>query len=268
MESPRLVCSARTFVLFTVASVALTQTACLQSRLHVRDGSGYDSYSTSSAAPATGETAANAAASSYVIDELKAEIARLTGRIEELERSKAAPAPKNENEGLIQALDKRIAELEKTQLEVLERLKGQHVEAAATASQTSTSPSNGGGTTGGTGNFDRGRTAHAAGKFDDAIQALGAYISQNPNGKHVEEALFLKGESQFLIKQYKSAIVDFSKISEKFPKSKRIPLVLLKIGQSFEALGMQDDARGFYQDLVERFPKTSEAKKAKARLKG
>ncbi len=264
MESPRIFGTSRTLFLLIVASAALSQAACLQTRLQVRDGGGYDSYSTTSAAPATGDSAANAAASSYVIDELKAEIARLTGRIEELERSKAAPAPKNENEGLVQALEKRMAELEKTQLEVLERLKGQHVEASAPASQATSSPSNGGGS----GNFDRGRSAHAAGKFDDAIQALGNYLSQNPNGKHVEEALFLKGESQFLTKQYKSAIVDFSKISEKFPKSKRIPLVLLKIGQSFEALGMQDDARGFYQDLVERFPKSSEAKKAKARLKG
>lgn len=252
----------RTLVVFFVATAALTQASCLQTRRHVRDGQSYDSFSTSSAAPATNEAAASAAASSYVIDELKAEIARLTGRIEELERSKAAPAPKNENEGLVQAMEKRIAELEKTQLEVLERLKGQHVESSH-AEPASTASS-----TVGSGNFERGRTSHAAGKFDDAIQALGSYLAQNPNGKNVEEALFLKGESQFLIKQYKGAIVDFSKISEKFPKSKRIPLVLLKIGQSFEALGMQDDARGFYQDLVERFPKTSEAKKAKSRLKG
>ncbi len=57
-------------------------------------------------------------------------------------------------------------------------------------------------------------------------------------------------------------------MKEKFPKSKRVPVTLLKIAQSFEALGMADDARGFYQELVEKFPKSSEAKKAKARLKG
>ena len=42
---------------------------------------------------------------------------------------------------------------------------------------------------------------------------------------------------------------------------------LLKIGQSFEALGMKEDAKGFYQELTDKFPKSPEAAKAKKKVK-
>jgi len=203
-----------------------------------------------------------------VIDELKAEIARLSGRIEDLERARAATQGKSEKDEMLKTLESRMTELEKTQLEVLERLKApqknQQQEASAAPSEATGA---GQSTAGGAALFEKGKAAHAAGKFDDAVESLGRYVAQFPKGKNVEEALFLRGESHFLLKQYKQAIVDFSKVSEKFGKSKHMPAVLLKIGQSFEALGMNEDARGFYQDLVERFGKSPEAKKAKSRLK-
>jgi tol-pal system protein YbgF len=243
------------------------QTGCLRSRLKTREGTYSDATPNSYSAPNSSDSAAASASSSYLIDELKAEIARLSGRIEDLERGKSTEG------SMPKLLESRIVELEKTQLEILERLKGgkgKFPPASGSSSSISepavseTSPSSGPSA----GLFDKGRAAHAAGKFEEAIESLDSYLVQSPKGKNVEEAIFLKGESLFLTKQYKSAIVDFSKISEKFPKSKRIPTALLKIGQSFEALGMTDDAKGFYQELVDRFPRSTEAKKAKTRLKG
>jgi tol-pal system protein YbgF len=260
-------------VLFSIL-LMLSQMACLRTRMKTRDGDFYDSTPASSSAPSSGESAAVAASSSYVIDELKAEIARLTGRIEELERQKTtaasnAAAGSEATDGHIKAIEQRVIELEKTQLEILERFKG----GSFKASGTSAAPSSDSGVTDShsgdsAGQFEKGRAAHAAGKFEEAIGALDGYISKSPKGKNLEEALFLKGDSEFLTKQYRAAIVSFDKMKEKFPKSKRVPVTLLKIAQSFEALGMADDARGFYQELVEKFPKSSEAKKAKARLKG
>ena len=48
---------------------------------------------------------------------------------------------------------------------------------------------------------------------------------------------------------------------------KRLPLALYNIGLSFDALGMKSDAQGFYAEVVEKFPRSAEAKKAKAKLK-
>ena len=248
--------------------LAFGLSGCLRTRLMVRDGGVHDATPSTYSAPSSGEGAAASASSSYVIDEIKAEIARLTGRIEELERSKASSAPTQPEANLasVKALEDRMVELEKTQLEILERLKGGGSKGSSGSSQASRSsePAQGGAR----GDFERGKAAHAAGKFDDAIESFDSYLKQSPNGRGAEEALFLKGDSKLLTKQYKAAIVDFSKFSDQFPKSKRIPLTLLKIAQSFDALGMSDDAKGFYQELVERFPRSAEARKAKARLKG
>jgi len=77
----------------------------------------------------------------------------------------------------------------------------------------------------------------------------------------------MRAEAYYQLKQYKKAIVDYSKFPEKFTTSKKMPVALLKIGQSFDALGMRDDAKSFYQELIEKFPKSQEAKKARSKLK-
>jgi TolA-binding protein len=61
--------------------------------------------------------------------------------------------------------------------------------------------------------------------------------------------------------------VDYSQFPEKFPKSPRTPKALFQIALSFDALEMKDDARGFYQELAEKYPNSPEAKKAKAKKK-
>ena len=60
--------------------------------------------------------------------------------------------------------------------------------------------------------------------------------------------------------------MEFSKFPEKMQKSPYHPQALLRMGESFEGLGMKEDGRAFYSDLVEKFPKSPEAKAAKKRL--
>jgi TolA-binding protein len=114
--------------------------------------------------------------------------------------------------------------------------------------------------------FEKGKNQHAAGNHEAAIDALSAYLKSS-KPKQAEEATFLRGESLYETKQYQKAIGDYSKFPEKYTKSKKMPYVLMKIGQSFDALGMRDDAKAFYQELVEKFPKSPEAKKARKKIR-
>ena len=86
-------------------------------------------------------------------------------------------------------------------------------------------------------------------------------------GKQVEEATFLRGEANFKKLQYNKAILDYSKFPEKFQKSSFHPKALLRIAESFEAMGRKDDAKAFYSDLLEKFSKTAEGKIAKKKMK-
>jgi TolA-binding protein len=109
--------------------------------------------------------------------------------------------------------------------------------------------------------YQKGKKEYTAGQLQPAIESLTLYLDRQPNGRHAEEATFKRAEAHYLLKEYKKAIVDYSKFPEKYNKSKHLPTALYKIGQSFEAMGMKDDAKGFYQELVEKFPKSSEARK-------
>ncbi|MGZ3697637.1 MAG: tetratricopeptide repeat protein, partial [Bdellovibrionota bacterium] len=110
------------------------------------------------------------------------------------------------------------------------------------------------------------RAQFKAGNFSAAIETLTAYLKTAKKGK-TEEATFLRAESYYKLKQYKKAIVDYSKFPEKYTHSKNMPQVLYKIGLCFDNLGMRDDAKGFYQELIEKFPKSPEAKKARPKAR-
>jgi tol-pal system protein YbgF len=189
----------------------------------------------------------------YVIDEIKSEITRMTGRIEELERTD------KQDEGKASGSKEQLAKLE-TRVQELEQAQAQMIEAIKKM-QSAPAPLDAGTA------FEKGRKHFEDGDDDEAIKALSQYLKSGGE-KHAEEATFLRGEAYYRQKQFKKAIVDYSQFPEKWKRSKRMPSALLRIANSFEALGMKEDAQGFYQEVVEKYPKSPEAKKAKARVKG
>ncbi len=228
----------------------LLGTGCLKTRAQLRDEPADAAADSSHSGAARMEPVA---AQSAALDEIKSELTRLNGRIEELERASAQQA-KTENTAAqeqTKKLEARVVELEQAQLAALEAVKKLQV-----AQPPADAPDL----------FEKGKEQVDSGDLNAAVESLSGYL-RNPKGKHAEEATFLRGEAYYGLKQYKKAIMDFSKFPEHFGKSKRVPTALYKIGQSFEALGMRDDAKGFYQELVEKFPRAPEAKKAKSRIR-
>lgn len=83
----------------------------------------------------------------------------------------------------------------------------------------------------------------------------------------VKKGPYEEGESYFEDKDWKKAIVAYTRFREANPKSKNYNKATLKIAVCFEQLGMKDEAKTFYEEVVAKEPKSDEAKKAKARLK-
>jgi TolA-binding protein len=226
-----------------LALTLITFPGCLKTRAHVRTDSP-DAAATSSELLASQASA---------IDELKTELARLTGRLEELERAQGQ-ASKNESAAQLEAVKKletRLNEIEQAQIETLESLK--KVQTSSPAADPVSW-------------LEQGKSRLISGDLEGAAEALSEYLKSS-KPRQAEEATFLRGEAYFGLKQYKKAIIDFSKFPERFQKSRKMPEALYKIGLSFDALGMREDARNFFQELIEKFPKTVEAKKAKGRVR-
>src|SRR4051812_47936891 len=138
----------------------------------------------------------------YVIDELKSEMTRLQGRIEDLERTQKdthQTAAVKANSDELKKMEGRLVELEMAQANVLEELKKLR-ETAAPADPAEA--------------FDKGKAHFDAGQYDGAVDSFTAYL-RVPKGKRAEDATFYRGESFYALKQYKKAIVDYSKFPEK-----------------------------------------------------
>lgn len=185
--------------------------------------------------------------SQYGLEEMRAELAKLSGKIEEMEQEKKTSQTSQAEEQ--QKLLGRIAELEKQLKEKEEKENGPALPEGKTPIQAA-------------------KDAIANAKLEDAIHYLDSFLKDHLTGKEVEEGTFLRGETYFKLREFKKAIIDYSKFPEKFSKSNFHSKALLKIAECFEALDMKDEAKSFYQDLFEKFPKTFEGKIAKKKLNG
>jgi tol-pal system protein YbgF len=228
-----------------VLALALSTSACLKTRAQLKDD-GDDAGEK----PVKANVQDVQPKDAYVIDEIKGEITRMTGKIEDLERSQQqANSPAKQEE--MKKIEARIVELEHAQVQMIEAIK---------KLQSNVPPPDP------TETFEKAKKEFSAGDYSAAIDGFTSYLKV-PNGKLAEEATYLRGEAFYETKQYKKAIIDYSKFPEKFTRSKHMAQALYKIGLSFEALGLKEDAKGFYQELVDKHPKSAEAKKARPKLK-
>ena len=78
---------------------------------------------------------------------------------------------------------------------------------------------------------------------------------------------FAVAEEKFEKKSWREAILDYEKYRKANPKGKQVATATYKIGVCFQELGLADDARAFYEEVVSKYPKAKEASKAQTRLK-
>ena len=78
---------------------------------------------------------------------------------------------------------------------------------------------------------------------------------------------FAAAEELFAKRDWKGAIPDYERYRKQSPTGAHWRDATYKIGLSFQELGMADDARAFYEELVSKAPGSAESKKARARLK-
>lgn len=91
-------------------------------------------------------------------------------------------------------------------------------------------------------------------------------VEKKSKGKEKEVSPLEEAEGHFSSKDFKKAIVKFQNYIDKNPKGKAVAEATYKIGVCFAELGLKKDAKEFLKDVVDNYPSSAWAKKAKFRL--
>jgi TolA-binding protein len=112
------------------------------------------------------------------------------------------------------------------------------------------------------------RLSEAVGLLTSEMTALKtASASESGSSSAAKKDLFDQAEESFKAKDWKKAVLTYQKFRDSNPKSKKFAEATYKIGVAFQELGMSDEAKAFYDEVVAKFPQSAEARRAKARLK-
>lgn len=111
-------------------------------------------------------------------------------------------------------------------------------------------------------------------KMEGQIQALSVQVNQQAANNSsankttpAKKSTFDTAEELFSQKKWKEAILGYQKYRDNNPKGMYYSESTYKIGVAFQELGMKTEAKVFYEEVVEKFPKAEAAKKARYRLK-
>lgn len=105
-----------------------------------------------------------------------------------------------------------------------------------------------------------------AGKLDDALAALRAFIARYPRHDYADNAQYWVGEAYYAEKDFARGLVEFRKVIEVYPRGNKVPDALLKVGYCYQALGQGDKARAVLEQVVTLYPKSEPATLAAKRL--
>lgn len=221
----------------------------------------------------TQKQAQQAVAAEQATEQLEARMEKMQGRWEEQEHQRRQAVEKLEER--LSAQDKKLSAMEEKlggfgeKLDLLfDEIKKDREESASlarAAAEAVKKKENTGKK--GTDLLNQGIGAFKKKKYSEAVAAFESYVEENPKGKHVIEANYFLGESLWTQKEYQRAILAFSVVHEKAPKTPRGRMATLRIAECFKALKKNDEAKSFVKLLVDSAPESEEAKKAKKLFK-
>lgn len=114
--------------------------------------------------------------------------------------------------------------------------------------------------------YQRGAEALDGKRYADARAAWTELLNKFPKSEYADNARYWIGESYYAEKDFASAILEYDKVVRDYPGQDKVPAALLKQGMAFLEIGEKEGGVATLQDVVKKFPKSEEAKKAKERL--
>lgn len=102
---------------------------------------------------------------------------------------------------------------------------------------------------------------------DAAKEAAKTEKADKKASKKNPKATYDEAEQLFKQNKFKEAILIYQKYRDANPKGKFYPDATYKMGVCFQEVGLKDEAKVFFEEVVNKFPGSKEAKKAAFRSK-
>jgi tol-pal system protein YbgF len=208
------------------------------------------------------------------IENLRKELQKVTGRLEEIDYLLNRKLVQFENDGSkrqerLEELSLSVAKSERqiSELEQYLNIEGKPapkpvapVPVPGRKDSTATAPT-------AKDIYSNGRQAFDNGKMDESRQLFLSLIKNFPKSEYADNAQYWIGESYYREKWYERAILEYQTVIEKYPKGNKVPASKHKQGMAFLKIGDKANARIILNDLVKKHPDSSEAKIAAQKLK-
>lgn len=115
--------------------------------------------------------------------------------------------------------------------------------------------------------YMKGLDTFKAGDMPAARELFTKFLEQNPKHDLAANAHYWIGETHYSEKSYEPAILSFQEVIKNFPTRDKVPAAMLKQAMAFNAINDIKSSKYVLKKLVESFPKSDEAAKAKELLK-
>ncbi len=103
--------------------------------------------------------------------------------------------------------------------------------------------------------------------YDKAQSLWNEFVNTFPKHALVPNAFFWQGECFYQLENYPQAVLKYQQVIEDHADSNKYPAALLKQGLSFYELDKDKAGRIILQELIKKFPKGAEARRARIFLK-
>jgi len=104
------------------------------------------------------------------------------------------------------------------------------------------------------------------GDYQGGRQLLETFLKKYPDHELRVNAMYWIGEAYYGEKQYENAILQFQDVIQLHAGHPKVPAAMLKQGLAFQALGDNRNAKVILQKVIDSFPTSESAAKAKERL--
>lgn len=105
------------------------------------------------------------------------------------------------------------------------------------------------------------------GKLPAARERFEAFLKRYPDSTQADNAQFWIAETYYREQWLEKAILEYQKVIENYPKGNKVPGALLKQALAFAEMGDKENAKLILEELVGKFPQSSEAAIAQEKIK-